>query len=252
MKKKRLNRDFFFNSKEKPGTVKSVDGFALFIDPSLHKTTFVLYDPAYYGNLLKNEIISAKQAYLKIPMKDGANFEKFYSFSNVQDVMLDHKKIYGYLVLTKGRELGLKKSCLKANEVRSLATKNGYTTLMLLIAMIQDSPIMPKREQSSYEILKFWQHLKGLSSKIETEKFSNEDALHKKDEDDCKILGNSTLDCSYSLKSEYNLQKLEKNHEMFLHQMEEFFDSHGVDFVQKRIKEYISGAGRYFLDSFQE
>lgn len=251
MSKSRENKDFFFNSLEKPGTIKDIDGFALFIDSSLHKTTFVLYDPSYYGTLLKNEIANAKSEYNKIPMKDGAKFDKFYSFSNVQDVMLDHNKIYGYLVLTEGRELGLKNSCLKANEVRSLCAKNGYTTLMLLIAMIDNSPIMPKRQNNSYKMSHFWKYLYSLKSKIETEKFSNETSLHKKEEGDCRILGKSYLDCSYSLKRDYNLKGLEKNHEAFLDQMEEYFDKHGVDFVKKRIKEYISAAGNYFLESQQ-
>lgn len=231
--------------------MSSVDNLALVIDGARHATTFILYDPFYYAEQMKTAIAKAYEEFNKIKLKGDFDFRNFYSFSNVQDVFVDVNGIYGFLNVNMGRMIGIKGGCFDANEIRSVAARKGYGIIMYLVAMSVESPVMPNRDKVSQQAKDFWEYFNTERDKIEVDRFSDEDLLHKKTEKDCKVHGDKVLDQAYSLKKSIKLQELVLRHKRFLEQMKKYFEDHEVDFVKTRVTEYISSAGKLFFETTQ-
>lgn len=225
--------------------------YALFIDAGRHSSDFILYKPKYYANSMKREIAKAKQKFDKIRFK-GERFNKFkdfYAFSNVKDIFRDPKGVYGFMSINDGRIIGMPGTCNRANEIRAIAAKEGFGKLMFMIALAKESPIMPNREEVSDIAYDHWKKLNS-DTRLEKDKFDNELRLAKKDTEDCKVFGDRILDQSYSTKGDVSieLQPLTNRHKIFLNQMKNYFENVGVDYIQSRVKEYISNAGTQFFD----
>lgn len=225
--------------------------YALYIDAGRHSSDYVLYKPRYYAQEMKKEISNAKTEYNKIRFKGDqfGKFDDFYAFSNVKDVFKDPKGVYGFMSINNGRIIGLRGSCNRANEVRSIAAREGFGRLMFMIGLAKESPIMPNREKVSDKAYNYWQNMDS-NSQVETDDFENELRLQKKQSDDCKVFGDPVLDRSYKTKQDMSLelQPLINRHKDFLNQMRNYFEKTGVDYILSRLKEYIADAGNYFFE----
>lgn len=236
--------------REDAGDMATTSGLALYVDSARHDTTFILYNPRYYATQMKEAIADARQHYEKISFKeDMEKFKNYYSFSNIQRIFTDPTGVYGYLEVNEGRMIGMDSSCNRANEVKLVAAREGYGTLMYLIGMNNEPPIMPSRGNVSGNAKEYWSYFDGERGKIDIEKFKDEMALRKKDIEDCEMVGDPVLDQSYKTKKKYDIGGLRSKHEMFLGQMQKYLKDHEVDFIMSRVKDYISEAGRSFYES---
>lgn len=234
-----------------PGEIGSVKDLALHIDSSRHDTKYVLYNPKYYAQSIKSAVANARNDFNSIHLKGdfGDSFKNYYTFSNVQSVFQDPVGIYGYLVITMGRTLGMRKSCNDANEIRKIAARQGHGTLLYQIAMTKDPPIMPNREDVSDNSEEFWDYFaQEKGSSVDTERFADEKALHKKTSKDCKVHRVPALDQSYALKKPIDLASLNRKHAMFMEQMKGFLMKNEVDFVKTRVEGFLMDAGRNFYE----
>jgi len=228
-----------------------MEDYALYIDAGRHSSDYILYKPKYYAQRIKEDIDKSLKDFNKIPFKGNqfSKFKDFYAFSNVKDIFKDPKGVYGFVSVNNGRIIGLRGSCNRANEIRSIATREGFGRLMFMIALAKESPIMPNREEISTKAYDYWS-IFNKNPIIKKEPFSNEKRLAKKDNDDCKTYGNIVLDKSYKSESDIAIeaQPLLNRHKIFLHQMKNYLQKNGVDFILSRIKQYIADAGSYFFD----
>ena len=228
-----------------------MDDYALYIDAGRHSSDYILYKPKYYAQRMKEEILKARKDFDEIRFK-GPQFDKFkdfYAFSNVKDIFRDPKGIYGFISVNNGRIIGLRGSCNRANEIRSIAAREGFGRLMFMIALAKESPIMPNREEISVKSRQYWGDF-TKNPAIKKDPFENEKRLAKKDNEDCKVYGDRMLDQSYKSDGDIAIetQPLLNRHKIFLHQMKNYFQKNGVDFILSRIKEYIADAGVFFFD----
>ncbi len=235
---------------DSPGTIGPTDNLALYINSSRHNTIYVLYDPEYYASKMRSEIEQAHGQFQSISMKgdDFNDFEDFYGFANVQDIFRDSEGVHGYIVVNMGRSWGIDGLCNDANEVRVIASRPGYGTLMYLVAMVNDSPIMPSRSSISPSDRVFWKYFDSEKGKLHIEKFSDETKMHPKTSQDCSVYGDKEADQSYSLKTDYNLSTLQTRHKAFISNMEKYFKTHGVDFIKSRVQEYLLDSGKRFYE----
>lgn len=230
--------------------IQKAQDLALFVDPARHDTTFVLYDPKYYASRMKEEVEYARNHYNSIRFKeDLKSFKNYYSFSNVQKIFLEPNGIYGFLQVNEGRTIGMRNSCNMANEVRAVAAREGYGTLIYIIAMAHEAPIMANRQDVSDNSREIWSYFDQQKGEIDSNKFKDERSLHKKTKEDCEIYGDTSLDKSYALKKEFDLDELKRKHGLFLKQMKIYLKSNDVDFVKVRVQEYITSAGWAFYES---
>jgi hypothetical protein len=236
-----------------PGEYGPMKQMALMVDGARHSTMYLLYKPRYYAQKIKEEIQSAREHFGSIRFKDKLDdFKRFYSFSNVRDVFRDPEGIYGYLRITDGRQLGLRGTCNKANEITHISAREGYSTFMYEIALIKHSPIMPDRSGTSRNAKKMWLYLANERSDVEKDPFKDETGLHKKTEDDCQVYGYRPLDQSYSSDQKFHLENLKQKHDIFIHQMNQYFKLNKIDFIKSRIDEYLEDAGKIFYESDEE
>lgn len=241
-----LKETFLNEEKEKKSL--HLEDYALLVDPGRHSSTFILYKPAYYADKIKMEVEKARKKFNQIRFKpDHYSFDDFYAFSNVQDVFSDPKGVVGYMEINNGRILGIRGTCNNANEIRVIASRDGFGKAMFMIALAKESPIMPNRENVTDHEKEYWKYLSGEHN-IEKDSFDNEDGMHKKTGADCEVHGDNILDRSYKTPYDMSiqLQPLTNRHKMFLNQMKTYFKKNGVDYIQTRIKEYIADAGYIF------
>lgn len=238
------------DSRDSSLEMKPIDDLALIIDGARHATTFILYNPRYYAQKMKQDVSKAFEDFRKIKLKGELNdFRNFYSFSNVQDIFVDTNGVFGYMNINMGRMVGLDGGCYDANEIRSVAARKGYGLIMYLIALSIESPIMPNRDKVSDTAKEFWSYFDTERNKISTERFTDEESLHKKTEKDCKIYKDKVLDQSYSLKKPINLKDAVIRHKAFLEQMQNYFKENQIDFIKSRVAEYLLSAGKLFFET---
>ncbi len=230
-----------------PGEIGPTNDLALFIDSSRHDTSYVLYSPRYYAASIKQDVAAARDHFNAIKFKDDlGSFKNYYSFSNVQEVFSDPVGIYGYLIVNEGRMVGMSNSCNRANEVRNIAAREGYGTIMYLIGMTVDPPIMASRTGVSDNARDFWAHFDQDRARLDVTRFKDEKALHKKTPQDCEVYRDKPLDQSYKVKRPIDIAPLKHKHELFLEQMKSFLKRNDVDFVKTRVEGYIGNAGWSF------
>lgn len=225
--------------------------YALFVDAGRHSSDFILYKPRYYAQRMKEEINKAKEEFDKIRFKGNrfGKFKDFYAFSNVKDIFRDPEGVYGFMSINNGRIIGMRGSCNRANEIQAIAAREGFGRLMFMIALAKESPIMPNREDVSDKAYDYWEMF-AADPNVKKDEFENELRLAAKDNEDCKVYGNKVLDQSYKTPTDIGIeaQPLLNRHKIFLHQMKNYFQRAGVDYILSRIKEYISEAGTHFFD----
>lgn len=232
-----------------PGVIAPTEDLALAVDSSRHSTTFVLYNPRYYAQALKADIAKAREHYNSIRFKDKLDsFKDYYSFSNVANVFSDSTGIYGYMEVNEGRMVGMSRSCNNANEVKNVAAREGFGTLMYLIGMSHEPPIMPSRAAVSPTAHEFWDYFNTERGKLNIEKFKDEKALRKKTPQDCEVHGDTVLDQSYEMKRQFDIGGLKHKHAVFLEQMKSFLAKNEADFVKTRVEEYLMDAGWSFYE----
>lgn len=228
-----------------------LEEYALYIDAGRHSSDYILYKPKYYAQRMKQEVEKAKTEFNKIRFKGKqyGKFKDFYAFSNVKDVFKDPKGVHGFMSINNGRIIGLRGTCNRANEVRSIAAREGFGRLMFMIALAKESPIMPNRQEVSDKAYDYWERFNADAS-IDKSEFENELRLAPKETEDCKVFGNRVLDQSYKTPTDIGIeaQPLLNRHKVFLHQMKNYFERVGVDYILSRVKKYIADAGNYFFD----
>lgn len=228
-----------------------LEDYALYIDAGRHSSDFILYEPKYYAQKMKNEILNAKKEFNKIRFKGEqfGNFKDFYAFSNVKDVFKDTDGIVGFMSINNGRIIGMRGSCNRANEIRSISARTGFGRLMFMIALAKESPIMPNRKEVSTKAYDYWDMFSADKS-IDKDKFGNEMSLSPKETEDCKVFGDRILDQSYKTPTDIGIeaQPLINRHNIFLNQMKNYFKKGGVDYILSRVKDYIADAGTAFHD----
>lgn len=223
--------------------------YALYIDAGRHSSDYILYRPKYYAQKMKNEILKAKREFAKIRFKgnDFDTFKDFYAFSNVKDVFKDPDGVVGFMSVNNGRIVGMRGSCNRANEVRSISARPGFGRLMFMIALAKESPIMSNRRDVARKAYGYWDMFNSDGS-IDKDGFENEMRLSKKEKEDCKVLGDKVLDQSYETPTDIGIEAepLMNRHKIFLHQMKNYFQKGGVDYILSRVTDYIADAGSYF------
>lgn len=226
-----------------------LEDYALYIDAGRHSSDFILYKPKFYAQKMKNEILQAKEEFNKIRFKGKSfdTFKDFYAFSNVKDVFKDPDGVVGFMSVNNGRIIGMRGSCNRANEIRAISARPGFGRLMFMIALAKESPIMPQRDEVSGKSYNYWDMF-AADGNIDKDSFENELRLSKKEKEDCKIFGDKTLDQSYKTPTDIGIeaQPLLNRHKVFLHQMKNYFEAGGVDYILSRVKDYIASAGTYF------
>lgn len=240
--------------KEKKSNKKEKDpleDYALYIDAGRHSSDYIFYKPKYYAQRMKKEIDEARREFEKIPFKGKqfGKFKDFYAFSNVKDIFKDPNGVYGFMSINNGRIIGARGSCNRSNEIRSVAAREGFGRLMFMIALAKESPIMSNREDVSVKVHDYLDSF-AKNPNIKKDPFKDERRLSDKDTEDCKTYGDRVLDQSYKSASDIAIeaQPLLNRHKIFLHQMKNYFEKSGVDYILSRIRDYISDAGTYFFD----
>jgi hypothetical protein len=150
--------------------------------------------------------------------------------------------------VNNGNVLGLNGTCNRANELRAIATRPGYETLMFWIALVKENPIMPNRKDVSDNEFDQWNVFYNDPT-VDKDKFTDEMGVHKKDISDCSVHHNPIADSSYSIKIEKDvqIQPLTNRHLVFINQLQNYFKKNEVDFIKSRVKEYVADAGVLFF-----